>query len=347
MPQSDIKLPQNDVRRETASIPGRSPQVVGFLLVPGFALMSYASAIEPLRAANRLAGRELYAWRHVSVDGAAVQASNGLGILADHRIGDDVYLDALFVCAGGNPALFDHQPTLAWLRRLAQRGVKIGGVSGGPYILARAGLLHGYRCTIHWEHVPAFVEEFPDLELTRTLYEIDRDRLTCAGGIAALDMMHVLIERAHGHDLAAQVSEWFLQTETRLGSGPQRMSLRERYGVASPRLLTALAYMEMHLEEPVSRDELASAAGVSVRQLERLFADHLGTTIGDHYLRLRLKRAQSLLRETTLPVIEVAVACGFVSASHFSRAYKSRYGRSPKAERTSVARSEAVGRRPD
>jgi transcriptional regulator GlxA family with amidase domain len=322
-------LSQRDVGADST----RQPQIVGFLLLPGFALMSYASAIEPLRAANTLAGRPLYAWRHVSLDGSAVQASNGVEIQADHRIGDDFPLHTLFVCAGGNPTTFKHQHTLRWLRRLARRRVRIGGVSGGPYVLARAGLLSGHRCTIHWEHFPAFTEEFTDLQATRSLYVIDRDRLTCSGGISALDMMHALIEQDHGSDLAAAVSEWFLHTEVRLGSGPQRMSPRERFNVSNPRLLRAVEYMDAHLEEPVGRAKLADIAGVSVRQLERLFAKHLGSTINAHYLRIRLERARILLRQTTLPVLAVAVGTGFTAASHFSRAYRQAFSLSPKDER--------------
>lgn len=331
-PWSDTHLPPDDAR-----LPRRAPQKgapsIGFLLVPGFALMSYASAVEPLRAANRLASRELYRWRHISIDGRPAEASNGATILCQHRIGETVKLDLLLVCAGGNPASFAHEPTLRWLRALAHAGVTIGGVSGGPYILARAGLLRGYRFTLHWEHIPALAEEFPDLAVSNTLYEIDRDRLTCAGGIAALDMMHALIEADHGHRLASAVSEWFLHSQVRLGSGPQRMTLRERFGVTHPRLLRVLERMEARIEEPASRAALAAVAGLSPRQLERLFQAHLGSTIGGHYLGVRLERAQTLLRQTTMPVLDVAVACGFISASHFSRSYKARFGRSPRAER--------------
>lgn len=334
MTRSEDNLPQND-----------APRRVAFLLVPGFALMSYASAIEPLRAANRLAGRQLYAWSHVAVDEAPVEASNGLAIIPDFRVGrGEARLaqgDTLLVCAGGNPALFRDPRTLAWLRDLSRRGVAVGGVSGGTYILARAGVLSGYRCTIHWEHVPAFVEEFPHLDLHRTLFEIDRDRLTCAGGVAALDMMHAVIERDFGNEIAAAVSDWFLQAETRLGSGPQRMGLAERHGVSSPRLVKALAAMESRIEEPASRAEIATIAGVSARQLERLFAEQMGTTLGAHYLALRLSRARALLRETTMTVTEVAVAAGFVSTSHFSRAFRARYGHPPRAARQ-TARAAAA-----
>lgn len=328
-----MPLPPDDTDRRLRRPAPKGAPTIGILLVPGFSLMAYASAVEPLRAANRLAYRELYRWRHFSVDGEAAEASNGATILCEHRIGDKVKLDLLLVCAGGNPALFEDEPTLKWLRALARAGVRIGGVSGGPYILARAGLLSGYRFTLHWEHIPALAEEFPDLAVSNTLYEIDRDRLTCAGGIAALDMMHALIEADHGHRLAAAVSEWFLHAQVRLGSGPQRMTLRERFGVTHPRLLRVLERMEAQIEEPASRAALAAVAGVSPRQLERLFQAHLGSTVGGHYLGVRLDRAQALLRQTTMPVLDIAVACGFVSASHFSRSYRARFGRSPRAER--------------
>jgi transcriptional regulator GlxA family with amidase domain len=307
---------------------------VGFLLLPGFSLLSYASAVEPFRAANRLAGAALYDWRHISLDGAAVEASNGVAILPDYGIDTEPQLDYLFVCAGGNPALFDHRPTLRWLRRLSRKRVRIGGISGGPYILARAGLLHGHRCTLHWEHIPAFEEEFPDVRVERTLFIIDRDRFTCAGGIAALDLVHALIEQDCGRALAASVSEWFLHTHVRLGSGPQRMTMRERLNVTNARVLKVLEIMNERLEEPASGSELSALAGVSVRQLERLFAAHLKTSVGEHYQRMRLEHAQVLLRQTAMPIVSVAVACGFTSASHFSRAYRRRFGYPPRGERS-------------
>jgi transcriptional regulator GlxA family with amidase domain len=319
--------------RPVATVP--APRRIGFLLIPGFSLLSYASAVEPLRAANRLSGRTLYTWIHVSAQGRPVEASSGLAIAADKTVGDDCPLDMILVCAGGNPALHRNARTWSWLRKLARRGVRIGGVSGGPYILARAGLLDGFRCTIHWEHMAAFREEFPQLNTRRTLYEIDRGRLTCSGGIAGFDMMRAIITADHGQGLAAAVSEWFLQTQLRSGSGPQRLTLRERYGVAHPKLLEALRAMEDSTDKPLSRDDLARATSLSVRQLERLFAGHLGTTISDLYLKIRLDRARRLVHETALPLLEIAIACGFANGSHFSRAYHARYGASPKRDRQS------------
>lgn len=323
MPLSDTLLPRSD----------KGLTDIGFLLIPGFALLSYACAIEPLRAANILSGRTLYRWRHFSPDGKPAAASNGVAVTPEQPMREAPDPDCLLVCAGGNPAAFRHPATLAWLRRLARRGVRLGGVSGGAYVLARAGVLGGYRFTLHWEHAPALREEFPDLRLRRCLFEIDRDRLTCAGGSAALDMMHALLIEAHGPALALAVSEWFLQTQIRQGAAPQRMDPQERLGVRSPALLRALALMERKIETPCSREELAAAAGLSARQLERLFQAQLGCSPGAHYLRLRLERGRALVRQTGLSVAEAAMACGFASPSHFSRAYRAAFGLPPAADR--------------
>ena len=312
------------------------PITVGFLLVPGFALMSYAAAVEPLRAANLLSGRELYRWWHAAPGGGAVTASNGVGIVADFAPAEAGEADSVFVCAGGNPATFDDRETLAWLRRLATRGVTLGGISGGPYVLARAGLLAGPRATRHWEHAAAFHEAFPDVDVVPSLFVLDGDRVTCSGGVSALDMMVALIARDHGRDLAAAVGEWFLLTHIREGMGPQRMDLRHRLGVTDEALLAVLRAMEANLEAPLSRAALARVAGLSLRQVERLFQARLGRSIHAHYLALRLDRARQLLRETALPVLEVALATGFGSASQFSRAFAGAYGQPPSRYRKAV-----------
>jgi len=310
-----------------------SAQTVGFLLVPGFALMSYAAAIEPLRAANLLSGKELYRWWHAAPGGEPVLASNGVAIIPDCGTDKDRAADMVFVCAGGNPATFDDKSVFAWLRRLARKGVAIGGISGGPYVLAKAGLLGERPATLHWEHLPAFREAFPDIEVVPSLFELDGNRITCSGGISALDMMVALIERDHGRQLAASVGDWFLHTHIREGMGPQRMDLRYRFGVADETLISVLRSMEMSLETPQPRATLARDAGISLRQLERLFQHHLGRGIHRHYRFLRLERARQLLRETTLPVLDVALATGFASSSQFARAYRRAFGEPPSATR--------------
>ncbi|RFC63796.1 GlxA family transcriptional regulator [Fulvimarina endophytica] len=296
--------------------------------------MSYASAIEPFRAANVLSGRELYAWRHVALETPMAEASTGLLFRADTVVGEAEDFDGLVVCAAGNPSNFDHEPTFAWLRRLARRGTWLAGVSGGPFVLAAAGLLDGYRCTIHWEHAAAFAEAFAAPRLTSSIYEIDGKRLTCAGGISALDMMHAVIAEDHGADLATAVSEWFLQSHVRTGATGQLMTRFERFGLPSVGLSNVIEAMEENVEEPLPRERLAALAEVSIRQLERLFEKHMQTTIDQHYLTIRLRHAQRLLHQTRLSVGEIGIASGFRSASHFSRTYKARYGHGPRDERS-------------
>jgi transcriptional regulator GlxA family with amidase domain len=310
-----------------------SPYRFGFLLIDDFALMSFASAVEPLRAANILASQELYSWSHISTGARAIVASNGVSVKADRTVGDKASYDTVLVCAGGNPSSFDDKKTLSWLRRLARSGCEIGGISGGPFILATAELLDGYQFTIHWEHLAALAENFPDLTPARSLFVIDRARLTCGGGVAPLDMMHAIIRRDHGQKLAARVSDWFLQTAVRVGDSTQRMSLRERIGTSNRGLIAAIDMMERNLSDPAPRKELAKTASVSVRQLERLFASHLGVTIDRHYVSLRVAKARSLLRQTSLPIMQIGIECGFSDASHFARVYRQFFGMSPSAER--------------
>ncbi|MGC4252100.1 MAG: GlxA family transcriptional regulator [Sphingobium sp.] len=328
MSQNDISLPMGDI----PAGPMR-PTRLAYLLIDGFALMSYAPVVEPFRAANRLSGRSLYEWRHYSVSGAPAHASNGLSVSVDGGVDMMEPADILFLCAGGNPALFQDSRTFDVLRRTARFGTVMGGVSGGPFILARAGLLDGFRCTIHWEHEQAFKETFARPRLERGLFVVDNKRVTCAGGLAGLDLSAMLIAQTHGSALAGKVSDWYIQTEQRQASRPQRQSPAQRYRVSHEGLVATLSAMEDNVEEPLRRAALASAAGLSVRQLERLFRLHLGTSIGGHYLTLRLEKARRLLTETAISVTDAGVACGFASAGHFSRIFKQHYAVSPSAMR--------------
>lgn len=296
--------------------------------------MSYAAAVEPLRAANQLAGKILYRWWHATPKDKPAAASNGILITPDCTLAQHPrFPDVVLVCAGSNPWTFKDRRTYAWLHRLASHGVILGGISGGPMILAQAGLLNGRRCTVHWEHIPGMREMFPDVEFAHSLFEIDNERITCSGGIAALDMMIALIRRDHGYTLSTAVSDWFLHTQVREGLGPQRMNHRHRLGVSDQKLLRAVRLMEAHLERPLPRHRLAQLVGASLRHLERLFRNQLGQGIHEYYLDLRLARSRQLLRETSLSVLEVATATGFASSSHFCRAFKRRFALPPRSVR--------------
>ncbi|MGU7771612.1 GlxA family transcriptional regulator [Burkholderia sp. MR1-5-21] len=306
---------------------------VGLLLIPGFPMVSFACVVEALRASNRLSGKNLYSVQYGTLDGEHAVSSSGAEVEATFQVGDAVELDILLICAGGNPAAFHEKKLDNWLRRLAHTPTIIGGVSGGTYMLARAGLLKGYRCTIHWEHLPIFREEFPEIDVRRTLFEMDRDRWSCAGGIAALDLLFDMIERDHGHALAAKLGDWLLRTEMRLGERSQRLSMQQRYQVKHPKLLRALELVEQHIDDPIGRDEIASIVELSVRQLERLFRSELGRSVHEHYLAMRLEQARSLLRQSELSIAEVAKATGFTNSSHFARVYRTRFGHVPTEER--------------
>ncbi len=315
--------------------PAEEPQTFGFLLLPEFSMLAFTSAVEPLRSANRLSGRSLYAWRLISRDGGAVASSGGIQVLAPTAFDRVERLPNLLVVTGLNAHLFDDGAIMAWLRRLERQGCRLGALTTGSYVLARAGLLDGYRCTIHWENLAGFREAYPALEVTAEVYEIDRNRMTCSGGTAALDLMLSLIARDHGRDLATAVAEQFIHERIRDQREPQRMALRNRLGITQPRLLKAIGLMEENLEEPLPRARLARRAGVSSRQLERLFGKYLQQTPTRYYLELRLTRARSLLGQTAMSVLEVALACGFVSASHFSKSYRDFFDKTPREERLS------------
>ncbi|GAA3071725.1 GlxA family transcriptional regulator [Rhizobium viscosum] len=315
------------------SIEAKNLHSIGFILLPGFALMSYASASEPLRAANLLAGREIYHISCFSPQGGAVLSSGGVPVPAAPLPGRGFGLGTVFVCAGGSPRDWHYPTVLSCLRQLAREGVRIGGISGGPYLLAEAGLLTGRDFTIHWEHAPALLEAFPDLSPRQARFVVDGNRITCGGGIAPLDMMHALIAERMGPDFARRVSDWFLHTEVGEPAAPQRASLAERYGVHHPGLLSVLEKMEETIEMPLNRTAMARIAGVTPRHLDRLFTAHLGMTFLEQYRRIRLQHARRLIEQSPLSISEIAIATGFSGAAHFSRLFRGFYGTSPSSVR--------------
>ena len=309
------------------------PLKVGFLLVPNFSMLSFSCAIEPLRAANRMAGQELFSWVIAGLSGNKIDASNGVNVTADG--GPEMLQEChlVFACSGLDVKSQSTRETLNTIRRLDRNGAIVGAICTGTYLMAAAGLLDERRCTIHWENIDGLAEEFPHLEITNELFEIDDSRITCSGGTASLDMVLYLISQVHGQTLAAQVSDQFIHDRIREPSDRQRMELRSRLGVSHPKLLAVVALMERCLEDPLSQTELAHKAGLSTRQLERLFRKYLSTTPTRYYLNLRLARARHLLRQTSMSILSIALACGFVSASHFSKCYREIYSRTPRAER--------------
>ncbi len=307
---------------------------IGFLLLNEFSMLAFASAIEPLRAANRLTNKYLFEWVVASPEGTSSIASNGVEV---HTSTSPETLETcrmVFVCSGVNVRANTTKPVMNLIRRLDRKGAIIGAICTGTYVMAAAGLLDNRRCTIHWENIDGLAEEFPELEITADLFEIDGNRVTCSGGTASLDMMLNLITQTHSASLAAEISDQLIHDRIREPTDRQRMELRSRVGVSHPKLLAVIKTMEDNLEEPLAQTNIAGLTHLSTRQLERLFRKYLNTTPTRYYLNLRLARARHLLRQTSMSILSVALACGFVSASHFSKCYREYYGRTPRAERS-------------
>ena len=311
-------------------------RTVGFVLTDEFSLIAFTSALEPLRMANRLSDNALYEWRTLSVTGEAVQASSGMAIPVDLSITHAGSMDLLLVCGGEHIERHVDRALVTAISRCAQSGKGIGGLCTGSYTLARAGMLDGHRATIHWENLASFREAFPSVIASQELFEIDRNRYTCSGGIAPLDLMLNIIWRDHGVELASAISEEFLCERIRGRHDRQRIPLALTLGTSQPKLMETVALMEANLEEPMSLDELSHAVALSRRQLERLFQKYLHCAPTRYYLELRLKKARQLLLQTAMSVVDVALACGFVSAPHFSKCYRDFFHKPPRDERRRI-----------
>ena len=326
--------PDTKIRNLLQAKKSAGPLQIGFLLIPNFSMLGFASAIEPLRAANRMSGETLFNWVISSPLGEPVKASNDAIVNVDDKPHILHQCCLVFVCSGLDIKTHATRDTLSILRRLDRSGAIIGAICTGSYLMAAAGFLDDRRCTIHWENIDGLAEEFPMLDITNELFEIDDTRITCSGGTASLDMILYLISQIYGQTLANQVSEQFIHDRIRDPSDRQRMALQARLGISHPKLLAVVGFMEESLEYPYSQTELATRANLSTRQLERLFRKYLHTTPTRYYLNLRLARARHLLRQTSMSILSIALACGFVSASHFSKCYREIYHKTPRAERT-------------
>ena len=325
-----------NVRKLASATDTFRPFRLGVLPIPGFALMSYACTVEPLRAANLLSGRKLYDVVHLGA--APLVASSGSVRIADVGTATgQTDLDLLLVVAGGDPFAFNDEQTFAWLRQLAGQGISVGGVSGGSVILARAGLLGGSRMTVHWEHAGELARQYPDMLIEKRLYVIDRDRVTCGGGIAPLDLMHAMIADHHGSDFARLVSDWFLHTDIRAAAAPQRAGPAGSEDGHPRHIAEAISAMESHIADPLSLPQLALVTGITARQLNRLFSDAFGESVMSYYRMLRLSVGRRLLSGSPMSMAEIADATGFSNAGHFSDAFKDRFGLRPSQARLGVS----------
>ena len=318
---------------------------IAFLLVPDFSMIAFTTALEPLRVANRVLGDCVYDWTVLSMTGAPTTASNGVTVMVDGALPSHPPMvpprpDLVMVCAGLNvPAAADRMLLLA-LRRWHAAEVALGGLCTGTWLLAEAGLLEDVRCVIHWEALPAFAERFPDADVRADLYQSDQGFLTCAGGTAPLDMMLHMVAEDLGDDVVAGACQQIITDRVRQHGESQTLPIGSRLKIANGRLLEMVRLMETNISEPLALEEIALAVKLSRRQVERLFQRHLSMSPARCYTLLRLNRAHLLLTQSDLPVLQVALACGFVSASHFSKCYRTVYGRPPARDRMGQAAFE-------
>lgn len=300
---------------------------IAFVLLPKFSMIALMCALEPLRLANRFRPGS-FSWRFLSVDGADVRASNEIPVSAQGRLATAPAPDLAVICASYEPEKHLGKPVLNPVRALARKGTMLAGLDTGPFVLAEAGLLDGYRATVHWESRAGFAETYPAVETTSVPYEIDRGRITCAGGAASIDMMLDIIERCHGRDLAVAIADQLVHLRFAYG-GDARLPAKVRLQVGNPRVGQIVEAMEANIENPLATETLAGIGGLSVRHMERLFRTHLGASPRLVYQRIRLDSAERLLRYSEMSVLDAAVACGFRSHAHFTRAYKARFGAPP------------------
>ena len=313
------------------------PRHFVFVLLPQFTLLSFASALDCLRIANRVIGREAYTWKLVGEGGGEMACSAGTAFKLDGDLGDLGRDDVVVICGGIDIQQATTKRLMNWLRREARKGLAIAGLCTAAHAMAKAGLLDGKKATIHWENQDSFSEEFEEVRLTKSVFVVDGNRMTTAGGTSSIDLMLKVIADDYGEEVANSVADQQIYSSIRTDQDTQRLSVPTRIGVRHPKLSQVIQMMENNIEEPISPSILAKYVGMSTRQLERLFRRYLNRSPKRYYMELRLQKARNLLMQTDMSVINVALACGFASPSHFSKCYRAHYDTTPYRERGSHA----------
>jgi len=320
----------------------KSPRRFVFVLMENFTLLSFSSALDALRIANRMSGKTLYEWTFIGENEGVVSCSAGTQFKLDNSLIELHRDDTVLLCGGTSIQEATTKKLIGWLRREARRGLTIGGLCTAAYPMAKAGLLDEKKATIHWENQDSFAEEFLEVELTKTVFVCDGNRYTTAGGTSSIDLLLKIIADEHGEELANAVADQMIYSSIRTDQDTQRLSVPTRIGVRHPKLSKVIQMMEINIEEPISPSILAKDVGMSTRQLERLFRRYLDRSPKRYYMELRLQKARNLLMQTDMSVINVALACGFASPSHFSKCYRAHYDTTPYRERGSHAAKRAV-----
>jgi transcriptional regulator GlxA family with amidase domain len=308
---------------------------VGLLLLPQASLSHYGQVAELLLQANRLLERSHYRQQILTVGGECV-----LGKAPDYRASERV--ETLFLIGDLVSSMTSDAPLERWLQQQFKTGVRLLAIGTGILPLANAGLLNGKRACGHWSSIEALRGSYPQVIWSHQLFEGEPNLLTCAGGSSTTDLMLAWLGQQQNLDLAVHLSEWFLVERMRPQDAQQRIPLKARIGTSQPKLTEAVTLMETNIEEPLSPDDLAYHVGLSRRHLERLFKKHLDSVPSRFYLQLRLDKARQMLRDTDRSIVEVGMACGFSSASHFSTTYRTYFNLTPRQERGRATHVESA-----
>ena len=306
---------------------------IGFYVTPDFSPVGLFCAVEVLRTANRFMNTYSYGWEVCSPVGGMVASVNGIPIMTTNSADAHSRADKMIICSGFNPEEHCDANTLSWVRNLSRRGKQIGAISTGTYILAAAGVIGGRNCTIHIDNAASLRENFPTINLLDSVFEVDRGLLTCAGGTSAIDMMIHMVSTEHGEKFASDLAHQFQQDRVRNSQDYQSKFKNAVINAKAPRLARAIEFMSDNLDLPLQVNELADKIGISPRQLQRQFRKHTGRGPKEFYLNLRLHHGRLLLLQTQMPVVDVAVASGFLSHAHFTKLYRQEFGYPPKLER--------------
>lgn len=319
------------MKSETPSIfsPERTPLRLTFLVFSGSSIMCVASAIDPLRAANRVAAQTMFEWRIVSVDGKPPVTTSGLPIAVEGRFDPSQKTDVLVVVGGFGTRLQSTPALLAGLRRAARSARACGGVEAGTWLIGRAGLLEGRAATTHWEDMEDFATAFPGADVRPDRYIIDGPVFTTGGASPTFDLMLHLIRTRLGMAAALDVASVFIYDQAHASSDAQPLVSLGRLDGYDPRLAQAIRLMEAHLDQPLTVGAIARRTGVTARTLEKTFQKSISETPGAYYLRLRLSAARRLVLDTREPLADIAARTGFSSAATFSRAFSKAFGEAP------------------
>lgn len=303
-------------------------QALAFILMPGFSAIAFFAALEPLRIANRLSGKPLFAWTVHAPDEEYAVASNGMQLRSDGPLPEAPHM--LVICAGFDPLDSARPTVLGQIRRMWRAGCQIGSIDTGAFVLAEAGILGRETITLHWEAAEEFRRRYPRIPVSTELYERHARLITCAGGTAAMDMMLDDIAARHGLALAQAVSDQLIHDRIRPASAPQRILLGLQTQFTGPVVQRLITAMERGIADGRPLAAILAEEGLNRRQAERLFDAGMGSSPGRFYRALRIRYAVDLMRQSRISVYEAALAAGFSSQPVFSRACRQQFGLSPR-----------------